>query len=160
MPSIDEVEDKIIADATAGMADDKKMMFKTEYFGKRKNAWITFVLNFFLGQLGIHLFYLGNTKKAIIHLVLCVVGIILVYVAAYQLALTAISGLNELSAGDLEGSMTAMIGSLSPLTVVLYAIACICLGIVCIMALIDLFTFIKNTKIANEKIAAAIKAGI
>lgn len=160
MPSIDEVEDKIIADAITGMADDKKMMFKTEYFGKRKNAWVTFVLNFFLGQLGIHLFYLGNTKKAIVHLVLSFVGIIFAYIAAYQLALTAMSGLNELSVGDLEGSVTSMMGNLSPGTIAMLAIAYICLGIVCIMTLIDLFTFIKNTKIANEKIAISIKARI
>lgn len=160
MPSIDEVEDKIIADATTGMADDKKMMFKTEYYGKRKNAWITFVLNFFLGSIGIHQFYLGNMKKGITYIVLAVVGYVLYYIAMLQMASGLIAGLEMTLEGNMENAVESMAASMSPFGYVLLFLGGACLLVICVMWLIDIFTFIKNTKIANEKIATSIKARI
>ena len=43
-----------------------------------KNKIVAALLAFFLGGLGIHNFYLGYTKKAIIQLVLCLAGSLIV----------------------------------------------------------------------------------
>ena len=51
------------------MAENQVIIVKQE-----KSMAIAYVLLIFLGQLGIHRFYVGKTGSAIVQLVLCLVG--------------------------------------------------------------------------------------
>lgn len=45
-----------------------------------KSTGLAYVLWFFLGSLGIHKFYLGNTKMGIVYLLLSLIGWVTVYI--------------------------------------------------------------------------------
>lgn len=54
---------------------DKQMMFMMQYNNVKKNPTTAVLLALFLGNLGIHKFYLGETGLGILYLLFCWTGI-------------------------------------------------------------------------------------
>lgn len=67
-----------------------------------KNRVIVAVLAFIFGYIGVHWFYLGNTKWAVIHLLCFVVGVILVIPAIFSFAKAIYDGITFLRMSDEE----------------------------------------------------------
>ena len=111
----------------------KEIATKTVFYFRRRNAkhrksvGIAYLLWFFFGSFGIHKFYLGDTKKGLLYLVLGIFG----WISIFTGGLAALGGSNG-------GGFFAIIGL-------------ICIVVLGIMLLIDLFTIPGQIKSAEEK---------
>lgn len=56
---------------TQGMTDNQKLLFLSEFNARRKDGTTGLLLALFLGGLGAHRFYLGQTGLGILYLVCC-----------------------------------------------------------------------------------------
>jgi TM2 domain-containing membrane protein YozV len=57
------------------MTDPQRVAFQGEYFARRKDPAVGFLLAFFLGSFGAHRFYLGENGLAIVYLIFFWTGI-------------------------------------------------------------------------------------
>ena len=66
----DESEKEFNAHLT-NLSEGSRVAYILAYNGRKKSALVALVLTIFLGGLGIHKFYLGNTVLGILYLVFC-----------------------------------------------------------------------------------------
>jgi len=109
------------------LTEKQLSILESEMQKHRKSVGIAYLLWFFFGSLGIHKFYLGDTKKGLLYLVLGIFGWISIFTG----------GLAALGGSD-GGGFFAIIGM-------------ICIVVLGIMLLIDLFTIPGQIRSAQEK---------
>ncbi len=109
------------------LTEKQLSILESEMQKHRKSVGIAYLLWFFFGSLGIHKFYLGDTKKGLLYLVLGIFGWISIFTG----------GLAALGGSD-GGGFFAIIGM-------------ICIVVLGIMLLIDLFTIPGQIRSAEEK---------
>jgi len=109
------------------LTEKQLSILESEMQKRRKSVGIAYLLWFFFGSLGIHKFYLGDTKKGLLYLVLGIFGWISIFTG----------GLAALGGSD-GGGFFAIIGM-------------ICIVVLGIMLLIDLFTIPGQIRSAEEK---------
>lgn len=56
------------------LSTEERMLINSEIQAKGKNTLVAYVLWFFLGSIGVHRFYLGETTTGVIMLVLNILG--------------------------------------------------------------------------------------
>ena len=59
----------------SSMTDPQRVAFQGEYFARRKDPAVGFLLAFFLGSFGAHRFYLGQNGLAVVYLIFFWTGI-------------------------------------------------------------------------------------
>jgi TM2 domain-containing membrane protein YozV len=93
------------------LPQDKQMLFVMQYNSVKKNPTTSVLLALFLGGIGIHKFYLGNTGMGILYLVFCWTYIpsLIAFIEAFSIA-GQTGKYNEQKATELY----AMLGGLSP----------------------------------------------
>ncbi len=110
------------------LSDKQLSILESEMKKYGKSVGVAYLLLIFLGTLGIHKFYLGKTLWGTVYLLLGIIGL----GSWFAGSLVAFGGIPELA-----GSLGA-IGSL-------------CLGILSILILIDLFTLPRQVRKIYEK---------
>ncbi|NLG95624.1 MAG: TM2 domain-containing protein [Acetomicrobium flavidum] len=108
------------------LSQQQFFILESEMQKRRKSLPLTYVLLIFLGALGVHKFYLGKTKQGLLYLVLGVVGFISLLIGEF-------TGLISFGAS----------GNL------LFRFGLVCLGILVILLIVDLFTIPRQVRQAN-----------
>jgi|GEM_PF-706056 len=156
------IEDEIIANNTAGMSDEQKGKFLTEYYGKRRNPWVNFILTMSTGAFGIHKFYQGKKNQGFWYLGITLFGILFYLVFTIvilpQVLFSSLSNLESLESFEEIGRMG--FGALSGMGalagwMIVAALPFLILGI---MILIDICTFKAAVKASNTELAKTINA--
>lgn len=108
------------------LSQQQFFILESEMQKRRKSLPLTYVLLIFLGALGVHKFYLGKTKQGLLYLVLGVVGFISLLIGEF-------TGLISLGASGMP----------------LFRFGLVCLGILVILLIVDLFTIPRQVRQAN-----------
>ena len=108
------------------LSQQQFFILESEMQKRRKSLPLTYVLLIFLGALGVHKFYLGKTKQGLLYLVLGVVGFISLLIGEF-------TGLISFGAS----------GNL------LFRFGLVCLAILVILLIVDLFTTPRQVRQAN-----------
>jgi len=108
------------------LSQQQFFILESEMQKRRKSLPLTYVLLIFLGALGVHKFYLGKTKQGLLYLVLGVVGFISLLIGEF-------TGLISFGASGM----------------LLFRFGLVCLGILVILLIVDLFTIPRQVRQAN-----------
>ena len=108
------------------LSQQQFFILESEMQKRRKSLPLTYVLLIFLGALGVHKFYLGKTKQGLLYLVLGVVGFISLLIGEF-------TGLISFGASGMP----------------LFRFGLVCLGILVILLIVDLFTIPRQVRQAN-----------
>ncbi len=60
--------------------DQQKMYFLSEYKKRKKNTTAALLLGIFIGDLGAHHFYLGNSNRGILYIFICFMNLFLAFI--------------------------------------------------------------------------------
>lgn len=110
------------------LSEKQLAILESEMQKYKKSVGLAYVLWFFLGSLGIHKFYIGDSKKGLLYLILGIVG---------WISILAGGGIALISQSN-RGGFLAIVG----------LICIIALGI---MLIIDLFTIPRQINNAYQK---------
>jgi len=71
-----------------GLPQDKQMLFVMQFNAAKKDPTVAVLLALFLGGIGIHKFYLGQTGLGVLYLIFCWTGIpsIIAFIEAFVIA--------------------------------------------------------------------------
>ena len=132
-----------IADLRKNLSDRERTVLRGELEKHKKSQALAYVLWVVAGMLGIHKFYVGKVGIGILYLVLGVIG-------CGSVVSGLVSALEQMTAsqpGDFEAFTAIM---------VLAAIGSICLLVLCVLLIIDLFTIPREIRKRNERIELSI----
>ena len=110
------------------LTEKQMSILNSEMDKRKKSVGLSYVLFIFFGSLGVHKFYLGNKKMGIIYLVLGIFGWIAILTGS----------ISAISSEGASGGGASIIGL-------------ICIIVLAIMLLVDLFTIPKQVRKKYEE---------
>ena len=132
-----------ITDLRKNLSDPELSVLRAELEKHKKSKTLAYVLWLVVGMLGIHKFYVGKVGMGILYVVLGVVGL-------GSVVSGLVSALEKMTASQ-PGDLQAFTGIM-----VLAVIGSICLLVLCVLLIIDLFTIPREIRKRNDRIELSI----